>query len=154
MPEKDGLATLAKLKTDWPDLPVLMLSAFDNPAFIARSVASGANGFLLKSATRAELLEAIRTASAGKTTWTRANLRRVARAMAKPQPATDAEAPLTKRENDVLKELAQGSTYKEIARTLGIGAETVKHHVHNVFQKIGTTDRTQAALWAVRKGLI
>jgi DNA-binding NarL/FixJ family response regulator len=154
MPEKDGLTTLAKLKADWPDLPVLMLSAYDNPAFIARSVASGANGFILKSATRDELLQAIRTVSSGKTTWTPANLRRVPRTTETSEPVIDAETPLTKRENDVLKELAQGSTYKEIARTLGIGSETVKEHLHRIFRKIGARDRTEATLWAVRKGLI
>ena len=114
---------------DLPDVPVLMWSAFDNPAFVARSVALGANGYILKSATRDELVKAIRTAAVGSTTWTRTEMRRVARSIATPRNASDVEAPLTQRETEVLKELAQGARNHEIARALGIGCETVKEHV-------------------------
>jgi DNA-binding NarL/FixJ family response regulator len=154
MPDKDGIWTLAKLKADRPNLPVLMFSAFDNPAYVARAVATGANGYIIKSATRDELIQAVRAAAAGENTWTREVLRRVAGALATPRQAADVEVSLTQRENEVLKLLAQGATNNEIARSLGIGFETVKDHVQNIFRKIGATDRTQAAIWAVRKGLI
>jgi DNA-binding NarL/FixJ family response regulator len=154
MPEKDGLWTLAKLKADWPNLPVLMLSAFDNPAYVARAVATGANGYVIKSATRDELIQAIRVAAAGENTWTREVLRRVVGALATPRQLADVDVSLTQRENEVLKLLAQGGMNKEIARSLGISFETVKDHVQNIFRKIGAADRTQAAIWAVRKGLI
>jgi DNA-binding NarL/FixJ family response regulator len=154
MPGNDGLWALAKLKSDRPDLPVLMWSAFDNPTFVARAVALGANGYVLKTATRDELVRAIQTAAAGDTTWTRAELRRVGNALATPRTLAGVEAPLTQRESEVLKELAQGATNKEIARTLGISFETVKEHVGNIFRKIGARDRTQVAIWAVRNNLI
>ena len=135
MPGQDGLWTLGKLVVDLPDVPVLMWSAFDNPAFVARSVALGANGYILKSATRDELVKAIRTAAVGSTTWTRTEMRRVARSIATPRNASDVEAPLTQRETEVLKELAQGARNHEIARALGIGCETVREHVGNIFRK-------------------
>ena len=71
MPDKDGLWALGRLKADCPELPVLIFSAFDNPAFVARAVALGANGYVLKSTTKEKLVDAIRSAAAGQTTWTR-----------------------------------------------------------------------------------
>jgi DNA-binding NarL/FixJ family response regulator len=154
MPDGDGLTALGRIKLDKPDLPILILSTFDNPTYIARAVALGACGYLLKGCTRDELLTAIRTAGAGETTWTREELRRVTGALATPRLAADVEVPLTQRESEVLKQLAYGLTNKEIARTLHISYETVKEHVQHILRKIGVTDRTQAAVWAVRKELV
>ncbi len=154
MPGNDGLWVLAKLKSHRPDLPVLMWSGFDNLAFMTRSASLGANGYVLKTVTRDELVKEIRTAAAGDMTWTRTELRRVGRAIVTPRTLALVEAPLTQRENEVLKELAHGAMNHEIAKTLGIGFETVKQHVKNIFRKIGTTDRTQAALWAVWNKLV
>ena len=153
MPEGDGLAALSRIKLDKPELPIVMLSAFDNPAYIARAVALGASGFLLKGCTRDELINAITKAAKGETVFTRDELRRVTRALATPRLAADFEAPLTEREAEVLRELAKGLTNKDIAKTLHISCETVKEHVQHVLRKIGVTDRTQAAVWAVRKKL-
>jgi DNA-binding NarL/FixJ family response regulator len=154
MPEGDGLTALGRIKLDKPDMPVLMLSTFDNPTYIARSVALGANGYLLKSCTRDELLAAIRAASTGESVWTRDELRRVTGALATPRLAADVEVPLTQRESEVLRQLAYGLTNKEIAQALHISYETVKEHVQHILRKIGVSDRTQAAVWAVRKQLV
>jgi DNA-binding NarL/FixJ family response regulator len=154
MPEGDGLTALGRIKLDKPDMPVLMLSTFDNPTYIARSVALGANGYLLKSCTRDELLAAIRAASGGESVWTRDELRRVTGALATPRLAADVEVPLTQRESEVLRQLAYGLTNKEIAQALHISYETVKEHVQHILRKIGVSDRTQAAVWAVRKQLV
>jgi len=154
MPEGDGLTALGRIKLDKPDMPVLMLSTFDNPTYIARSVALGANGYLLKSCTREELLAALRTASTGESVWTRDELRRVTGALATPRLAADVEVPLTQRESEVLRQLAYGLTNKEIAQALHISYETVKEHVQHILRKIGVSDRTQAAVWAVRKQLV
>jgi DNA-binding NarL/FixJ family response regulator len=154
MPEGDGLTALGRIKLDKPDMPVLMLSTFDNPTYIARSVALGANGYLLKSCTRDELLAAIRAAAAGENVWTRDELRRVTGALATPRLAADVEVPLTQRESEVLRQLAYGLTNKEIAQALHISYETVKEHVQHILRKIGVSDRTQAAVWAVRKQLV
>jgi DNA-binding NarL/FixJ family response regulator len=154
MPDMDGLAALGRLKTSQPDLPVIMLSTYDNPTYVARSVALGASGYLLKGSTRDELLAAFRKVAAGEDAWTRDELRRVTGALATPRMAADVEVPLTQRESEVLRQLAFGLTNKEIGQSLGISYETVKEHVQHILRKIGVTDRTQAAVWAVRKGLV
>lgn len=154
MPNGDGLTALGRIKLDKPEMPVLMLSTFDNPTYIARSVALGASGFLLKGCSREELLGAVRTAAAGESAWTRDELRRVTGALATPRLAADVEVPLTQRESEVLRQLAYGLTNKEIAQALHISYETVKEHVQHILRKIGVSDRTQAAVWAVRKQLV
>ncbi len=154
MPGGDGLTALGRIKLDKPEMPVLMLSTFDNPTYIARSVALGASGYLLKGATREDLLNAIRQAAAGESAWTRDELRRVTGALATPRLAADVEVPLTQRESEVLRQLAYGLTNKEIAQALHISYETVKEHVQHILRKIGVSDRTQAAVWAVRKELV
>lgn len=154
MPDGDGLNCLGRIKLDMPNLPVLMFSSYDNPTYVARAVALGASGYLTKSASRKEIVAAIQTAAEGESVWTREELRRVSGALAAPRIGADVEVPLTKRENEVLKQLAFGLTNKEIAQALGISYETVKEHVQHVLRKIGVSDRTQAAVWAVRNELV
>ena len=150
----DGLTCLGRLKLDNPGLPVLMVSTFDNPTYVARAVALGAAGYLLKSCPLEEMIEAIRNVAAGETAWTREVLRRMTGALATPRVNADVEVPLTQRENDVIQQMALGLTNKEIAQVLGISDETVKEHVQHVLSKVGVSDRTQAAVWAVRSGLV
>ncbi|MEX2122057.1 MAG: response regulator transcription factor [Pirellulales bacterium] len=154
MPDTDGLSALGRIRLAQPEMRVLMLSTYDNPTYVARSVALGASGYLLKGLGRDELLEAIRRVGAGGDAWTREELRRVTGALATPRAAVDVEVPLTQRESEVLRQLAFGLTNKEIAQALGISYETVKEHVQHVLRKVGVSDRTQAAVWAVRKGLV
>ena len=154
MPDGDGLTALGRIKLDKPELPILMLSTFDNPTYIARAVALGASGYLLKSCTREHMLKYIHTSASGESAWTRDELRRVTGALATPRLAADVEVPLTQRESEVLRQLAYGLTNKEIAQALHISYETVKEHVQHILRKIGVTDRTQAAVWAVRKELV
>jgi DNA-binding NarL/FixJ family response regulator len=154
MPHGDGLTALGRIKLVKPDMPVLMLSTFDNPTYVARAVAYGASGYVIKGCTRDELIHAIRRAAAGESAWTRDELRRVTGALATPRLATDVEVPLTQRESEVLRQLALGLTNKEIAQALHISYETVKEHVQHILRKIGVSDRTQAAVWAVRKKLV
>ncbi len=153
MAEGDGLNTLGRIKLDRPDLPILMLSSYDNPTYVARAVALGASGYVLKGAGKDKLVDSIRKAASGQLVWTREELRRVTGALATPRLNSDVEVPLTQRESEVLRQLTQGSTNKQIAIELSISYETVKEHVQHVLRKIGVTDRTQAAVWAVRKGL-
>lgn len=154
MPGGDGLHILGRLKLDYPELPVLILSTYDNPTYVARAVALGASGYLLKSDNRQRLIECIEMAVRGESVWTREELRRVTGALATPRVISDVEVPLTQRESEVLRQLANGLTNKEIANTLNISYETVKEHVQHILRKIGVSDRTQAAVWAVRKGLV
>lgn len=154
MGDSDGIACLGRLRTELPNVPVLMFSAYDNPTYIARSVALGAAGYLVKTASKDEIMSAIRRVAAGETIWNREELRRVTGALSTPRAAAELEVPLTKRESEVLKQLALGLSNKEIAQSLSISYETVKEHVQHILRKVGVTDRTQAAVWAVRKGLV
>lgn len=154
MPGGDGLHILGRIKLDHPSTHIVLFSSYDNPTYVARAVALGASGFVMKSDPIEKLIAAIHTASTGGTSWTREELRRVTGALATPRVVVDVEVPLTQRESEVLKHLANGMTNKEIAQALEISYETVKEHVQHILRKIGVTDRTQAAVWAVRKNLV
>jgi DNA-binding NarL/FixJ family response regulator len=153
MPGSDGLSVLLSLRAELPGIPVVMFSAYDNPTYIARAMALGAVGYLNKSAKRDEIAAAVRQAGAGEQLWSREGVRRVTGALATSRSPIDLEVPLTKREGEVLKQLALGLSNKEIAQSLNISYETVKEHVQHILRKLSVADRTQAAVWAVRKGL-
>jgi DNA-binding NarL/FixJ family response regulator len=152
MPETDGLKALETLRKQLPEIAVIMLSAYDNPTYVARALALGARGYLLKGATGAEIVNAVRKAASGETLWSREEIRRVSGVS--PADTDAAEVSLTKREREVLRQIALGLTNKEIAIALKISYETVKEHVQHLLRKIGVSDRTQAAVWAVRKGIV
>jgi DNA-binding NarL/FixJ family response regulator len=154
MPQMDGLTALGRLRMEFPKLKILILSTYDNPTYVARAVALGANGYLLKGVSRIDLVTAIRKAASGEDAWTRDELRRVTGALATPRMSAEVEVPLTHRESEVLRQLAHGLTNKEIGQALNISYETVKEHVQHILRKIGVNDRTQAAVWAVRKNLV
>jgi len=154
MPDSDGLDALERIRKDRPDQRVVMLSTYDNPTYVARSVALGASDYVLKGSSRSELVAAINAAASGQPPTKSGELRRVQGTMATRQPSDDEEVPLTQRELQVLRHIALGLSNKEIGRSLGISVETVKEHVQNILRKIAVTDRTQAAVWALRKGLV
>jgi DNA-binding NarL/FixJ family response regulator len=153
MPGTDGLAVLGHLRADLPATAVLMFSSYDNPTYIARAMALGAAGYLVKNASRDEIISAIRRVAAGESLWSRESMRKITGALSTPRASGELEAPLTKRESEVLRQLALGLSNKEIAQALNISYETVKEHVQHILRKLGVADRTQAAVWAVRKGL-
>lgn len=153
MPELDGLACLGRLQGEGVRTAVIMFSGYDNPTYVARAVALGAAGYLSKAASAEQLIDAVRRAASGEALWSREELRRMTGALSTPRESMELEAPLTKREGEVLKQLAVGLSNKEIALALGISYETVKEHVQHLLRKIGVADRTQAAVWAVRQGL-
>lgn len=154
MPELDGISCLSRIKLDLPAVAVLMFSSFDSPTYIARSLALGAAGYLLKTATQKQILNAIRAAASGESIWSGEELRRVTGALGAPTAVTSDDVHLTKRESEVLKQIVFGLTNKEIAQSLGISYETVKEHVQHILQKLSVSDRTQAAVWAVRRNLV
>ncbi len=154
MPDGDGLVALGRIKLDKPDLPILMLSTFDNPAYIARAVALGASGYLVKGCTRDELIHAIKTAAAGENLWTPEELRSVAGALSKPRVTADIEVPLTEHEREILRHIANGLTNKQIAQAMYLSYDTIKERIQRILCKIGVVDRTQAAVWAVSKKLV
>lgn len=154
MPDGNGLSVIERLQRELPRVPVVILTTYDNPTYIARAVALGAKGYLLKGSSREELLQTVRTVAAGQDAWSQEDLRRVMGAMVTPRVRADLDVPLTEREAQVLRQVACGLTNKEIAKSLHISVETVKEHVQHILRKIGVSDRTQAAVWAVRKGLV
>jgi len=154
MPDGDGLATLEKLRAKVPDVKIVMLSTYDNPTYIARAVALGANDYVLKGSSREDLITTLRAAAAGESPCRAGELRRIAGAMKIRQVVDDDEVPLTQRETQVLRHVALGLSNREIGRALEISVETVKEHVQNILRKIAVSDRTQAAVWAGRKGLV
>ena len=154
MPDGDGLTCLARIKSELPDVPVIMFSGFDNPTYVARSVAIGAAGYLTKDVAGADIINAIRAAAGGENIWSRDSLRRVVEALTPSNAGAVGDVALTKRESEVLTQIALGLSNKEIGQALHISYETVKEHVQHILRKIGVTDRTQAAVWAVRKNLV
>lgn len=154
MPGTDGLAALARLRAELPGVAVVMFTGHDNPTYAARAMALGAAGYVVKCVSGCELISAIRQVAEGKTLWSREGMRRVTGALSTPRAPAELDAPLTKRESEVLKQLALGLSNKEISHALDIGYETVKEHVQHILRKLGVADRTQAAVWAVRKGLV
>lgn len=149
----DGLDAIEIIRSRRPSTRVVILSTYDNPIYIARAMALGASDYVLKGTSPKELIAAIRAAAAGETRAHLSGSRRVAAVMQKRQIA-DEDAPLTDRETEVLLQMAQGLSNKEIAASLIIGVETVKEHVQSILRKIGVADRTQAAVWAVRRKLL
>ena len=152
-PGNDGLKALEKIRNDAPTVRCIMLTSFDNPTYIARAVASGAHDYILKGCSREELLESITGAASGQLPVRAGELRRVATTMANRVVTPDPDVPLTQREMQVLRHVALGLSNKEIAQSLTISVETVKEHVQNILRKLAVSDRTQAAVWAVRRGL-
>jgi DNA-binding NarL/FixJ family response regulator len=154
MPDGDGLATLEKLRAKVPESKVVMLSTYDNPTYIARAVALGAADYVLKGSNREDMIATITAAAAGESPSRSGELKRIATAMKVRQAVDDDDVPLTQRETQVLRHVALGLSNREIGCSLEISVETVKEHVQNILRKIAVTDRTQAAVWAVRKGLV
>ena len=151
--DADGLEVVKRIRAAAPAAKVVMLSAFDNPTYVARAVAAGAHDYLLKTASRAELIAAVTSAAAGEHATRSGELRRVAGQMSRRDRQAVAGVPLTPRETQVLRLVAMGLSNQEIADSLEISIETVKEHVQNLLRKLGLGDRTQAAVWALRQGL-
>jgi DNA-binding NarL/FixJ family response regulator len=154
MPNGDGLATLEKLRSKVPGSRVVMLSTYDNPTYIARAVVRGASDYVLKGSSRKDMVATITAAGKGESPSRSGELWKIAAAMKVRQAIDDDDVPLTQRETQVLRNLAFGLSNKEIGRSLEISVETVKEHVQNIMQKLAVSDRTKAAVWAVRKGLV
>ena len=154
MPDGDGLVALEKLRSKVPDTKVVMLSTYDNPTYMARSVALGAADYVLKGSSREDLITTLQAAASGECPSRTGELREIVQKMKMRQAVEDDDVPLTQRETQVLRHVALGLSNKEIGRSLEISVETVKEHVQNILRKIAVSDRTQAAVWAVRKGLV
>ncbi|MCJ7513733.1 MAG: response regulator transcription factor [Anaerolineales bacterium] len=158
MPDMDGLEALAEVKNQGLPVSVIMLTSFDTPEYLAQAVAKGAAGFLSKSADVKGIPEAVRAVVAGEAIVDRqllqAALDTSSRAAIENRGFQRRSAnDLTEQETRVLRLVAEGLDNNAIAASLGVSRNTVKTHVHNIFSKLGVSDRTQAAILAMRMGL-
>jgi NarL family two-component system response regulator LiaR len=155
MPRLDGVGAMRRLRSIHPEIRVVVLTSFLEDEHLLPAMQAGAAGYLLKNAEPAELARAIRAAYAGEVIIDPTVAALLVRALADGSaPHTIEEDKLTRRERDVLELIVGGRSNKRIALELGISEKTVKTHVGHVLAKLGVTDRTQAALLAVRDGLV
>jgi two-component system, NarL family, response regulator LiaR len=154
MPGIGGLEAIRLLRERRPQARVLVLTSFQEDEKIFPAVRAGAAGYLLKDVEPLELVRAIRTAHAGEAVLHPAVAARLMEEFASEDVRSTAESGLTDREQEVLELIGRGLPNKLIARELSIAEKTVKSHVSAILAKLGVTDRTQAALYAVRNGLI
>jgi len=150
---EDGLDAIKKIREASPSSRVVMLSAFDSTTYIARAISAGAHDYLLKTASRQELIDAVTNAARGDPPPRSGEFRRMVSSMANKSVPDSIDVPLTPRETQVLRLVALGLSNQEIADSLIISIETVKEHVQNLLRKLSVNDRTQAAVWAIRHGL-
>ena len=158
MPGMDGVEATWRLRDRWPSARVIILTTFDDDEYVFEGLRAGARGYLLKDVSGHDLAEAVRTVAAGGALIEPSVARKVVAEfarMAPPvrQPDVGLAEPLSEREREILRLVAQGLTNREIADGLSLAQGTVKNYVTTILQKLGTRDRTQAALRARELGV-
>ncbi|MBM3953842.1 MAG: response regulator transcription factor [Planctomycetes bacterium] len=150
LPGVDSFDVVRKLRSTVPDAKLLVLSAVDNPTYMARAHAAGATDYLLESLSADELVTTIKNAAAGKPPGKGSRYAAFLAQLDARESTGPASGRLTPREQQVLRHISLGLPNKEIASSLAISVETVKEHVQNILRKMGLKDRTQAAVWAAQ----
>ncbi|MFN8167705.1 MAG: response regulator transcription factor [Candidatus Nanopelagicales bacterium] len=151
MPRLDGVETTARLKARWPAIDVIAVTSFIEEARIRAALEAGATGYLLKDADASDVVDAIRAAVAGEVRLDPAVAAALALSLRTPPSTSES---LTPREREVITLVAEGRTNREIGKRLGVAERTARTHVSNILAKLGLASRTQAAMWAVREGLV
>jgi DNA-binding NarL/FixJ family response regulator len=158
MPKMDGIKATQIIKQEMPNIAIVILTIYNDDANVFQAIKAGAIGYVLKDSPIDDALDAVRAASRGDSVMHPAVAARVMREFARlhNERAADMEkfADLTDREREVLKELASGKRNSQIAEALFISEKTVKNHVSNILFKLQANDRTEAALYAARHGLV
>src|SRR5438067_13875377 len=154
MPDMDGLEATRRIKEERSRTAVIVLTMHENPAYLREAVRAGAAGYLLKDVSREELVDAIRQVATGGAFIESQMLKGMLSEMKPTGPVPAAARNLTKREREILSLVAEGMSNREIAERLVLSPETVKSHVAAILEKLGVSDRTQAAIYAVRNGLV
>jgi len=153
MPRKDGLETIVEIKDEVPDARILVLTSFAEDDKVFPAIKSGALGYLLKDSSPHELLHAIRDVYAGESSLHPTIARRLIHEISQPSDLPPSADPLTDREVEVIRLVAQGLSNEEIGERLFIASRTVRTHVSNILGKLHLANRTQAAVYALRKGI-
>lgn len=158
LPDMDGLAVLRRIKAMVPGAAVLVVTMHDDPRLVRRAVDWGASGYVLKGASGRELRAAVRAVRDGESvldpTLLRALLARDSGEPPEPGPPEPAAEPLTRVEHEVLRLMADGLTNKQISERMHWSLATAKKYVQRILEKLGVSDRTRAAVEAVRRGLL
>jgi NarL family two-component system response regulator LiaR len=153
MPRKDGVQAITEIKQENSNARILVLTSFSEGEKAFPAIKAGALGYLLKDSSPEELLQAIRNVFRGEVSLHPAIARLLMQELSQPSDLPATEDPLTEREVEVLQLIAKGMSNQEIADTLVVGERTVSTHVSNILDKLHLANRTQAALYALRKGL-
>jgi NarL family two-component system response regulator LiaR len=154
MPQMDGIMAIERILSEHPGIRILVLTSFAADDKVFPAIRAGALGYIMKDSGAAELVGAIRQVQRGEPSLPPLIARRVLHELSHPAAQRPTADPLTEREVEVLRLLAQGSTNKEIAEPLGISEATVRKHVSSILSKLHLASRTQAALFAMREGLV
>ncbi len=154
MPEMDGLETARRIRTKYPEIGVIMLTAYDDRQFVVEAVRAGARGYVLKARDAEHLIQTVRLVAGGNMVIDPQLVVALAEELQDAKDRDRKAETLTAREVEVLQLLAFGHTNKDIAAQLFISADTVKTHLEHIFEKLGTSDRTAAVAEALRRRLI
>jgi DNA-binding NarL/FixJ family response regulator len=154
MPDMDGLSVTRAIKHESPTTSVILFTMYENADYLIDALKAGAAGYLLKGASRREIVTTVRTVLAGESVLHPELVLELLRQMSGETRGTADGGNLTRRERDVLGLIALGQTNREIAVTLNLTVSTVKTHVEHVIGKLGVSDRTQAAVRAMELGLV
>jgi DNA-binding NarL/FixJ family response regulator len=156
MPDMDGLQALGAIKASCPETNVIVLTSYDNPEYLTRAISMGAAGYLMKDTTSDGMINAVRLVANGEAILDRDILEMVINELSqatRPTRAKEDAPALTAQELRILQLITEGLDNGTIAEILSLSPNTVKSHVRNIFSKLGVSDRTQAAIWAIRRGL-
>ena len=146
MPEVNGIDAILKIREEFPDARIIVLTTYSGDAQAARAIKAGASGYLLKSMVRKELIDTIRSVHAGK--------KRIPAEIAVEMAEHHSDDALTEREMEVLRAVAGGNANKMVGQLLNVSEETVKGHMKSILSKLGANDRTHAVTIAVKRGII
>ena len=153
MPEMDGIEATKKIRSICPDTQVIVLTSFTEDERLFPSIKAGASSYLLKNVSPEDLVNAIKAAHRGEPQLNPQIARRLMEEVSS-EPSTSSEEELTRREMDVLRLIAQGKNNRDISEELVLSEKTVKTHVSNILGKLHVAGRTQAAIYAINKGLV
>ncbi len=154
MPKKTGVEVITAVKQALPDARILVVTSFADDDHVFSAIKAGALGYLLKDSSPTDLLNAIRDVYNGRSSLHPIIAHKVIQELNKPTPLPPTKEPLTERELEILKFIAQGLSNQEIADKLVISERTIRSHVSHILHKLHLANRTQAALYALREGYV